>query len=278
MTQPTRKLSSRATWKHVLAEHAPLLLPVAHDALTARLIQFAGYPAYQAGGFDLMGTRVARPGIDRTHYWEHRALAWDAIAASDLPVLVDLHDHGHDPTTVAQSVRGYEVIGASALALDDRAVSAAGGRASPGQVLPAGTMESMIRAAAAARRNPETFLLARTSADDPRRLDEALRRAERYLSAGADGVHVDAVHRPEELERTGRALRGAPLAATVLADGAAMPWIAPAELHRLGFSMILYPTTVIFGVTRAIRRTLKGLRHVGHCARDAAPHAVTANR
>jgi 2-methylisocitrate lyase-like PEP mutase family enzyme len=191
---------------------------------------------------------------------------------------VDLHDHGHDPTTVAQSVRGYEVIGASALALDDRAVSAAGGRASPGQVLPAGTMESMIRAAAAARRNPETFLLARTSADDPRRLDEALRRAERYLSAGADGVHVDAVHRPEELERTGRALRGAPLAATVLADGAAMPWIAPAELHRLGFSMILYPTTVIFGVTRAIRRTLKGLRHVGHCARDAAPHAVTANR
>jgi 2-methylisocitrate lyase-like PEP mutase family enzyme len=57
-----------------------------------------------------------------------------------------------------------------------------------------------------------------------------------------------------------------------------MPWIAPAELHRLGFSMILYPTTVIFGVTRAIRRTLKGLRHVGHCARDAAPHAVTANR
>jgi 2-methylisocitrate lyase-like PEP mutase family enzyme len=56
-----------------------------------------------------------------------------------------------------------------------------------------------------------------------------------------------------------------------------MPWIAPAELHRLGFSMILYPTTVIFGVTRAIQRTLKGLRRVGHCARGAASHGTMTN-
>jgi 2-methylisocitrate lyase-like PEP mutase family enzyme len=225
-----------------------------------------------------MGTRVARPGVDRTHYWEHRAVAWDAIAASDLPVLVDAHDGcRREAKEVVQAVRGYEAIGASAIALDDRAVSTGGKHASPEPVLPTGTMESMLRAAAAARRSPDTFLLARTNAGGPSGLEEALRRAERYLSAGADGVHLDALHQPEQIERTGRALGGAPLATTVLADGGSMPWIAPAELHRLGFSMILYPTTVIFGVTRAIQRTLKGLRRVGHCARGAASHGTMTN-
>jgi 2-methylisocitrate lyase-like PEP mutase family enzyme len=262
----------------VLAEHAPLLLPVAHDALTARLIEFAGYPAYQAGGFDLMGTRPARPGVDRTRYWEHRAVVWDAIAASDLPVLVDVQGGCHDAKQAAQTVRDYEAIGASAIALSDQPRSADGGDASPRQLLPAAPMESMLRAAAAARRDPDTFLLARTGAGDASHLDDALRRAELYLSAGADGVHVDPGRRPEDLERTGRALKGAPLATTILGDGGGTPWVAPAELHRLGFSMILYPTTVIFGVTRAIQRTLKGLRHVGRCARSPVSHGTTSNR
>jgi 2-methylisocitrate lyase-like PEP mutase family enzyme len=250
----------------VLAEHAPLLLPVAHDALTARLIQFAGYPAYQAGGFDIMPHPVARAGAGRGREWEHRAVVWDAIAASELPVLVDVHYDQADVKDVAQSVRGYEEIGASALLLEDHAVPAGRGHAVPRQVLPAGAMESRLRAAAAARRSPDTFVLARTDAGTTNGLDEALRRAERYLSAGADGVHVDAVHDPADLERTGRALKGAPLATTILTEGGSTPWVTPAELYRLGFSMILYPTTVIFGVTRAIQRTLKGLKHVGRCA------------
>jgi 2-methylisocitrate lyase-like PEP mutase family enzyme len=265
----------------VLADHAPLLLPVAHDALTARLIQFAGYPAYQAGGFDLMGTRPLRPGVDRTRYWEHRAVVWDAIAASDLPVLVDAHAGCNDPQQAAQTVRDYEAIGASAIALSDQPRPAGGGHASSRPLPPAAPMESMLRAAAGARRSPDTFLLARTAAADADHPDDALRRAERYLSAGADGVHVDAGRRPEDLERTARALRGAPLATTILADGGGMPWVAPADLHRLGFSMILYPTTVIFGVTRAIQRTLKGLRHVGRCARGpvsfGTPPTTTTN-
>lgn len=275
MTKPRQQTEIRVSWKDVLEEHAPVLLPVAHDALTARLIEFAGYPAYQAGGFDLLGTRVAPPGVDRTRYWEHRAIVWDAIAASELPVLVDVQDGHRDEREVAQTVRGYEAIGASAILLEDRGVPGCRGHTVPRQVLPTEVMESKLRAAAAARRNPDTFLLARTDAGDPNNLDEALRRAERYISAGADGVSIDAVHHPEALERTSRALKGIPLATTILGDGGSTPWIAPEEIHRLGFSMILYPTTVIFGVARAIQRTLKGLRHLGRATRGAASHATT---
>jgi 2-methylisocitrate lyase-like PEP mutase family enzyme len=76
----------------VLEQHAPLLLPVAHDALTARLIQLAGYPAYQIGSFALVGAPFAHPDIDLAHYGEHSAIIRDIIAACDLPVLVDADD------------------------------------------------------------------------------------------------------------------------------------------------------------------------------------------
>jgi 2-methylisocitrate lyase-like PEP mutase family enzyme len=90
-------------------------------------------------------------------------------------------------------------------------------------------------------------------------LDEALRRADLYLKAGSDGVYVEALHSIEELERTGSVLKGALLATSILEGGGETPWIDPKELYRLGFSMILYPTSVIFRVTRAIQRALEDL-------------------
>jgi 2-methylisocitrate lyase-like PEP mutase family enzyme len=121
-------------------------------------------------------------------------------------------------------------------------------------------MEAKLRAAVAARRHPETFILARTDARVPLSLDEALRRAERYLKAGADGVYVEAVTSREELEQTGRALKGAALATTILEGGGKTPWGDPVELHRLGFSMLLHPTTVLFRFTRAIQKALEDLK------------------
>src|SRR5208282_3152500 len=72
----------RKTWRQALQESAPLLLPVAHDALTARLIELAGYPAYQIGGFALVGSRFAYPDIDLAQFGENSAVMRDTIAAS----------------------------------------------------------------------------------------------------------------------------------------------------------------------------------------------------
>src|SRR2546423_6547240 len=67
MTTLMQAASRRPSWKEVLDQHAPLLLPVAHDALTARLIQLAGYPAYQIGGFSLCGARLVPTDIDLSY-------------------------------------------------------------------------------------------------------------------------------------------------------------------------------------------------------------------
>jgi 2-methylisocitrate lyase-like PEP mutase family enzyme len=251
---------TRKTWKQVLSEKAPLLLPVAHDALTARIIEAAGYPAYQIGGFALVGSHFAYPDIGLAQYGENSAAMRDIIAASSLPVLVDGDDGYGDTKNVTRVIQGYEAMGASAIFLEDQLAPKRCGHMAGKQVVSAETHVAKIRAAVAARHNPETFILARTDARGPLGLDEALRRAELYVKAGADGVYVEAVESIEELERTARALRGVPLATTILEGGGRTPWMDPKALKALGYSMVLYPTTVIFQVTRAIQKAVEGLK------------------
>jgi len=244
----------------VLSESAPLLLPVAHDALTARIIEVVGYPSYQIGGFAVVGSRFAYPDIDLAQYGENSAVIRDTIAASNLPVLVDADDGYGDVKNVTRVVQGYEAMGASAIFLEDQLAPKRCGHMAGKRVVSAETHVAKIRAAVAARHNSETFIMARTDARAPLGLDEALRRAELYVKAGADGVYVEAVQSTEELEQTARALHGVPLATSILEGGGRTPWMDPKDLTALGYSMVLYPTTVIFQVTRAIQKAVEGLK------------------
>src|SRR5436190_1478291 len=154
----------RRTWRELLRLHHPLQLPAAHDALAARLIEQAGFPAYQIGGFAVDGARFGLPEIART----------DAIA--------------------------------------------------------------------------------------PHGLKDALYRAERYLKAGADALYFDGVRNMKELKKVGSQFRGTPLVTTILEGGGETPWVPPKELYEIGFSMILYPTTILFRLTKAIQRALADLK------------------
>src|SRR5207244_8865573 len=87
-------MSRKPTWKALLSASAPLQLPGAHDALTAKLIERAGFHAYQIGGFALVGARHALPDVDLARFAEQSAGVRDILAACHLPVLVDA-DHGY---------------------------------------------------------------------------------------------------------------------------------------------------------------------------------------
>jgi len=250
----------RKTWREVLDDSAPLLLPVAHDALTAKVIEQAGYPAYQIGGFALVGSRFGYPDIDLAQFGENSAVMRDTIAACSLPVLVDADDAYGDAKNVARVVQGYEAMGASAIFLEDQQAPKRCGHMLGKKVIPAEQHAGKLRAAAAARHNNETFIMARTDALAPLGLDEALRRAELYLKSGADGVYIEAVQTDEQLEKVGEALRGAPLATSILEGGGRTPWKDPKDFHAMGYTMLLYPTTVIFRVARAIQKAVEDLK------------------
>jgi 2-methylisocitrate lyase-like PEP mutase family enzyme len=252
--------NERPKWRDVLDRHAPLILPASHDGLTAKLIERAGFPALQVGGFAVEGAAHGFPDIDLTHFAEMRAAVRSVLEVTALPVLVDGDDGYGDAKNVTRLVRAYEAMGVSAVFIEDQKAPKRCGHMAGKEVVPAEVMEAKVRAAVAARASPDFFLIARTDARAPHGLDDALRRAERYLDAGADGLYVEAPKDAAELKRIGKEFAGVPLAVTMLEGGGQTPWTPPAALHDLGFSMILYPTTVLFRLTRAVERALADLK------------------
>jgi 2-methylisocitrate lyase-like PEP mutase family enzyme len=252
--------ASRPAWKTLIASKTPLLLPSAHDALAAKLIERASFRAYQVGGFALNGARHAFPDLDLTHFGEERDGVRDIIAASSLPVLIDADDGYGDVKNVTRTIRGYEALGASALFFEDQQAPKRCGHLAGKSVVPPEVMESKVRAAVAARSDPDFFLMARTDAIEPHGIDDALRRAERYLKAGADGIFVEGPRTVEEIELIGKRLKGEALAVNMFEGGGRTPWLSPKELRALGFSMILFPTTLLFRVVRAAERALEDLK------------------
>jgi len=247
-------------WKDLLAREQPLLLPCAHDALSARLIERAGFSAYSIGGYALVGSRYGIPDIGLAAYGEISAGIRDIMTATRLPVLVDGDTGYGDVKNVTHTIQGYEAMGASSIFLEDQVAPKRCGHMAGKDVVPAEQMVAKIKAAVGARRNKEFFIIARTDARAIHGLDEALRRGEQYLKAGVDGLFIEAPQSVKELERIGAAFKGVPQIANMLEGGGQTPVLPPKELHALGFTMAAYPTTLIFRVARTIERALADIK------------------
>jgi 2-methylisocitrate lyase-like PEP mutase family enzyme len=249
---------TRPGWRQLLVPNEPLLLPVAHDALSAKLIRRAGFKAYSVGGFALDGSRFGLPDIGLVGLAEMAQGVRDIMAASDLPVLVDGDDGYGDVKNVTRTIRTYEQMGVSAVFIEDQVAPKRCGHMAGKDVVAAEIMEAKIRAAAAARQ-ADLFLIARTDARAVHGLDEALRRGERYLKAGADGLFIEAPQSVEELRIVGDRFRGVPQLANMVEDGNT-PILPAGELHGMGFAMVVYPCSLIFRVARTIERALADIK------------------
>jgi 2-methylisocitrate lyase-like PEP mutase family enzyme len=120
-------------------------------------------------------------------------------------------------------------------------------------------MEKKIRAAAAARENKDTFLIARTDARAGHGLDEALRRAERYLRAGADVLFIESPESVEEMRRIGETFRGVPLLANMV-QGGRTPVLDAATLQELGYRIAIHPGLAFLAMGAAIEAALADLK------------------
>lgn len=254
--------AKRKTWKELLRENQmPILLPVAHDALTARLIEMAGFHAYQIGGYALSGATHAVPDVDLEKFGEKKFSVQSIITASPLPFMIDIDDGYGDVKNVTRTISEYIHMGASATFMEDQQPPKKCGHMDDKKVVSIEFMEQKIRAAVAAKGENDFFILARTDAIGPEGLDAAIKRATRYLNAGADGIYLEGPTTVEQLEKIGREFKDVPLATSVLENGGKTPWLSPQEFADMGFNMILYPTTVIFQVAYATQQALKRLKN-----------------
>jgi len=251
---------SRTPWRQVLNDFAPLVLPSAHDALVARIAERVGFRAIQVGGFSLSATLSAAPDIDLEHFGEKSAVAQRVIHATSLPVLVDGDDGYGDAKNVTRTIQEYEALGAAAIFIEDQAAPKRCGHMSGKQVIPRKQMVDKLRAACAARSSPDFFIIGRTDAIGVNGLDDALRRGEAFVKAGVDGVYLEGARTVAELKKIGRTFEGIPLVTSLLEGGGKTPILPPAEMHQLGFSMLLYPSTVLFRMARVVEHALIDLR------------------
>ena len=122
-------------------------------------------------------------------------------------------------------------------------------------------MEQKLKAAMEARHNPDFVIIGRTDAYGAEGLDAAIKRAERFLRLGADGIFVAGLKTPEDYVRVGKAFKGAWNCAAIF-EAAATPWLTPAELFNMGFSQVAYPNILIGRVAKAVEHGLHRLRQL----------------
>src|SRR5207244_8126613 len=113
-----------------------------------------------------------------------------------------------DAKNATRTVRGYEELGVSAIFIEDQQSPVSCGQMGKKEVVPVREMVGKIGAALAARKSAETFILARTDGRSAANVAEAIRRAQAYRDAGADGVYVEGLRSAYELQRVGKGLGG----------------------------------------------------------------------
>ncbi|MFP5071707.1 oxaloacetate decarboxylase [Pseudonocardia nantongensis] len=252
----------RARLRALIDAGEPVLAPGAYDALSARLVEQAGFDACYMTGFGTTAGLLGRPDVGLLGGAEMAANARRMVAATDLPLVADADTGYGNPINVVRTVREYEQAGVAALHLEDQVMPKRCGHLTGKQVVPAGEMAAKVRAAVDARTDPDLLIIARTDAAAVDGLDAALERARRFADAGADLLFVEAPTSEEAIETVATELSGHRLVFN-WAEGGRTPALSRERLAELGFALVLYPVGTLLAATAGMRELLERLRTDG---------------
>ena len=229
-----------------------------HDVFTAKVMEQAGLPLLFLGGFGASASSYGLPDLGLLGLAEMADAARRMTGAVSVPVIVD-GDTGYGSVpNVIRTVREYERAGAAGMLLEDQVFPKRCGHFAGKQVVPIEEMETKLKAALDARRDPDFVVIARTDARAVEGLDSAIDRAKRYARLGADLVFVEAPQTEAELARIAREIETPQLANMLI--GGATPILSADELERLGFKIVVSPveslTITAFAVQQLSRAML----------------------
>jgi 2-methylisocitrate lyase-like PEP mutase family enzyme len=258
----TKSGNHRRQLRRLLAQDRPLLAPGSHDALSARLVEQAGFEAVYMGGFATTASLLGRPDIGLLGGSEMIGNARRIVQAVDRPVIADADTGYGNPLNVIRTVREYEQAGVAAIHLEDQVSPKRCGHMAGKHVVPVEDMLAKLRAAVAARSDPDFVLIARTDALALEGVDGAIDRAKRYADAGADLLWVEAPNTEAEIEKIATALDGHTLLLNWL-EGGRTPPIGIDRIRELGFALVLFPIGSVLAMMAGLREHLDYLRAHG---------------
>jgi methylisocitrate lyase len=249
----------------------PVAVPGAFNALTARLIEWLGFQAlYLSGG--ALSAASGVPDVGLLTLTEFAEEARRLTAATSLPLLCDADTGFGEALNVERTVHEFESAGAAGIHLEDQVFPKRCGHLSGKSLVEPEVMAAKIRAAVAAKRDPDFVVIARTDARGVTGFDDAVRRANLYLQAGADAIFPEALETADEFARFAEEIP-APLLANMTEFGKG-PLLTVGELGAMGYQMVLYPLTAFRAAMKAAEEALRTLRDAGH-QRDVLPRMMT---
>lgn len=240
----------------------PVILPGCYDALGARLIEQAGFDAVYMTGFGTAAALLGRPDVGLLGLAEMVDNAGRIAAAVSVPLLSDADTGYGNAVNVIHTVRSFEQAGVSAIHLEDQVSPKRCGHMEGKEVVPVNEFEAKIRAAVDARSSDEFMIVARTDARAPLGLDEARRRADAALDAGADVLFIEALQNPDEVGAVADEYRHVPLLYNWV-EGGKSPSLTIDDLTELGFALVIMPITTLLAATGAVMATLARVRADG---------------
>jgi carboxyvinyl-carboxyphosphonate phosphorylmutase len=248
--------------KQLLRDRKLLLAPGAYDALSARIIETAGFGAVYMTGYGTSASVLGQPDVGLLTMSEMAERARNIAAAVKVPVVADGDTGFGNPLNVIRTVQAYERAGAAAIQLEDQLSPKRCGHMLGRQVIPMEEMVQKIRAAVEARQDDDFVVIARTDARTGLGLEEALRRGKAYEAAGADVIFIESPETVEEMAQIASAFPQTPTL-TNMVEGGRTPILPAAELESLGFAIAIYPTGALYAAAKAVGRYLDELKRAG---------------
>jgi 2,3-dimethylmalate lyase len=257
-------MSDRASiLRRALERRAALVVPGCHDALSARIVESAGFEAVQVSGFGLAGSLLGKPDVGLVDMQDIVDITGHIVRAVRIPVMADIDTGGGNAIHAAVLTERLIEMGVAGVNIEDQVFPKRCGHMEGKQVIAAPEMAGKVRAMADARQRlgRDIVINARTDSYAVLGIEEAIRRANLYLDAGADMAFLDGIGTRSDIERAVREIHG--LLSVNLMDavtGVKTELIPIPELAAMGVARVSIPVASIMVMHKALKEFFRDLR------------------
>ncbi|WP_153504032.1 isocitrate lyase/PEP mutase family protein [Cumulibacter manganitolerans] len=267
-----RRPPSRADFR-AQVQGGTVILPGAYDAMSARLVEEAGFDGCYVSGFGVSASLLGRPDVGLVTGTEMLDAVRRICQATSQPVIADADTGFGNEINVVRTVKDYEQAGVAGIQLEDQVYPKRCGHMAGKAVIDRSDAVAKIRAAAAARTDPDLLVVARTDALAVNGVDDAIDRAKAFADAGADVLFVEAPRTEADIELVATRLAGYPLLFNWV-EGGQTEVLSVDLVRRLGYNVVIFPISTLLTAMHGVRSMLAGLRATRSTAGSASVMAT----
>lgn len=241
-----------------------IVAPGVYDMISAKMADRVGFHALYMTGSGTVASHLGLPDAGIATYTDMVSRAGRVAGGTQTPLIADADTGYGGPVNVRETVRGYEMAGVSAIQIEDQDFPKKCGHLSGHKLIPGEDMVTKIKVALDSRLSDDTLIIARTDARKAVGRDEAMRRSEMYVAAGADILFYEAPSDIDEMREIGsRFGTDIPLLSNMV-NGGVTPVMKPEELADLGYRIAIFPSAGFLATCNALNAVYGSLKQNGN--------------